>query len=112
MAPTIMVTMLLASWMRRRVLRNRKKLFQSSFGSGGEGVEDEEEEGEGLDADVDGGTDAVLALRRAANWHCTGIVVFRLVVVDRESFVSRGREDTRALGCRASDANDDAGIVV
>ncbi|KAJ8122225.1 hypothetical protein ONZ43_g1524 [Nemania bipapillata] len=61
-----MVTMLLASWIRRRVFRSWKKLFQSSFGREGDGE---------LAAEPD--VEAVVAFRRPANWHWRGVGCFR-----------------------------------
>ncbi len=94
--PMAIVTMLLASWNRRRVFRSWKKPFQSSLGAGAE---------DGRDGPLD--ADAVLAWRRAAKRHCTDGGL-RVVGRGKEGiFVESCRDDTwaAARGGRASDGN-------
>lgn len=94
--PTAMVTMLLASWIRRRVFRSWKKWFQSSF------------ELVVVESDAELDADAVLALRRAANWHWRGVDVGFRGVFWKEILVEICLDVTRtAHGCRASDMKDD-----
>lgn len=96
--PMAMVTMLLASWILRRVFRSWKKWFQSRLELVAVVVE----------PDVELDVDAVLALRRAVNWYGRDVDVgFRGVLFWKAMLVEICLDVTRtAHGCRASDSRD------
>jgi hypothetical protein len=97
--PTAIVTILLASWNRRRVFRSWKKVFQSSFGLG---VSAELAVG----PDVVPEAEAVLALRREANRHWKDMG-FRAVVWNEMLVEIRLEGTLLAHGCRASEEKDE-----